>query len=491
MNKLFKKIIPLTILSIMAFSTHAESLLEDWTWNVGASITKNNNGTTTISTYYYDNIPSNIKNFQLFIDSIPNKGFNGSDGWEVFGADYLIENTSLYSSQSDTQWKWKYLGEVSLNNNQEAGNKRAIFIHDNTLLADAIEGDSVDMYVESYDKDWVGEYFTIPLLDIEVTTESTPPDGGNVCTTEYAPVCGIVQVQCVTTPCEPIEQTFPNRCNLDENPLAEYLREGECTETSPPNTTRTAPYNLPKFQSVLNQSKLQWPQSSTEVSYGDFQGFQADHFYLSSEGYLTFETEDSNVKRVELRQGPQEWKTSTSTLKNMVGELKCFHPETIKEYSWMQIHDNSSFDGNNINKPFVRLAWRKLHQGQEDHLWAIIRTSHQADGSATSIDLGKRPDSFFKAEIAVQNNQLVIKIDGVEKITQDVRYWEDSQNYFKAGVYLSGSVNNDVPDGQKKAKVQFKSLSYDSSASELIIDNGNDTINNQHTELPNQATQLE
>jgi hypothetical protein len=177
MKQLPKKIIPLTILSIVAFSAHAESLLEDWTWNVDASITKDNNG-TTINTYYYDNIPNKIKNFQLFIDSIPNKGFNGSGGWEVFGADYLIENTSLYSSQSDTQWKWKYLGEVSLNDNQEVGDKRAIVIHDNTLLADAIEGDSVDLYIEPYDKDWVGEYFTIPLLDVKVTTDNS--DSSNI-----------------------------------------------------------------------------------------------------------------------------------------------------------------------------------------------------------------------------------------------------------------------------------------------------------------------
>jgi hypothetical protein len=32
------------------------------------------------------------------------------------------------------------------------------------------------------------------------------------CTMEYAPVCGSVQVQCVTTPCNPIKQTFSNKC---------------------------------------------------------------------------------------------------------------------------------------------------------------------------------------------------------------------------------------------------------------------------------------
>jgi hypothetical protein len=32
------------------------------------------------------------------------------------------------------------------------------------------------------------------------------------CTMEYAPVCGSVQVQCVTSPCNPIRQTFGNSC---------------------------------------------------------------------------------------------------------------------------------------------------------------------------------------------------------------------------------------------------------------------------------------
>jgi len=48
------------------------------------------------------------------------------------------------------------------------------------------------------------------------------------CTKEYRPVCGKVNVECFTTPCESIEQTFSNRCMLDANPNATYLRDGTC-----------------------------------------------------------------------------------------------------------------------------------------------------------------------------------------------------------------------------------------------------------------------
>ncbi len=32
------------------------------------------------------------------------------------------------------------------------------------------------------------------------------------CTREYAPVCGVVQVQCIKAPCNPVRETFSNSC---------------------------------------------------------------------------------------------------------------------------------------------------------------------------------------------------------------------------------------------------------------------------------------
>jgi hypothetical protein len=45
---------------------------------------------------------------------------------------------------------------------------------------------------------------------------------------EYAPVCASVAIQCVTTPCDPIEQTFGNKCMMEANKLASFLYEWEC-----------------------------------------------------------------------------------------------------------------------------------------------------------------------------------------------------------------------------------------------------------------------
>ncbi len=99
--------------------------------------------------------------------------------------------------------------------------------------------------------------------------------------------------------------------------------------------------------------------------------------------YMTFETETSGTKRVELREGSQEWSTSTSSLQHIVGEVKCFYPSTIQEYSWMQIHDNKNSSVGGINKPLVRLVWRKEKGDKADHLWVVIRDTNQKNGGST------------------------------------------------------------------------------------------------------------
>jgi len=49
-----------------------------------------------------------------------------------------------------------------------------------------------------------------------------------VCTQEYKPVCGTVEVQCITEPCEPVKQTFSNSCFACGNSLTESYTPGEC-----------------------------------------------------------------------------------------------------------------------------------------------------------------------------------------------------------------------------------------------------------------------
>lgn len=61
---------------------------------------------------------------------------------------------------------------------------------------------------------------------------ASPPDRSTVCspesrlvdacTEEYAPVCGLRAVQCVTEPCDPVPETFSNGCFacMDENVIS-------------------------------------------------------------------------------------------------------------------------------------------------------------------------------------------------------------------------------------------------------------------------------
>ena len=49
-----------------------------------------------------------------------------------------------------------------------------------------------------------------------------------MCTMEYAPVCGLVQVQCITTPCNPIPQTFGNGCSACAQGNVASYTIGEC-----------------------------------------------------------------------------------------------------------------------------------------------------------------------------------------------------------------------------------------------------------------------
>jgi len=55
---------------------------------------------------------------------------------------------------------------------------------------------------------------------------------GRSCTTEYVPVCGEVEVQCVQAPCDPVQQTFGNKCEL-EKAGAKFVHEGVCIGDRP------------------------------------------------------------------------------------------------------------------------------------------------------------------------------------------------------------------------------------------------------------------
>ena len=77
----------------------------------------------------------------------------------------------------------------------------------------------------------------VDLLSKDETTfnnasTNCAPEQRNVdaCIEIYQPVCAKVNVQCVTTPCEPVEETFPNSCFACSNSLVESYIVGECAK---------------------------------------------------------------------------------------------------------------------------------------------------------------------------------------------------------------------------------------------------------------------
>jgi len=211
------------------------------------------------------------------------------------------------------------------------------------------------------------------------------------------------------------------------------------------NNTSFPPYDFDKFKPVIDQSKLQIfkddglssDTNNTTVDYGEFDGKKFPEFYVDTQENLS-DTEG------------HYW----------VATLKCLKPKTgISSYTWMQIHGTND----SYNYPLLRLFWVRDREGIYDHIWAIIIiTGSDADRIYDYIDLGARPSDFFSAEVHIKNNILDILINHQLKATRNVTYWQDVQNYFKAGVYIDR-----YGDGGAVSAI-FKELHFYDQSSDVV-----------------------
>lgn len=64
--------------------------------------------------------------------------------------------------------------------------------------------------------------------EAEVTVCTEAMRSQQFCTREYAPVCGLVEVQCVTTPCDPVPETFSNGCTACAQGNVSSYTSGSC-----------------------------------------------------------------------------------------------------------------------------------------------------------------------------------------------------------------------------------------------------------------------
>ena len=222
------------------------------------------------------------------------------------------------------------------------------------------------------------------------------------------------------------------------------------------------PYDYTQFQPVLDQSKLQIRYDDV-VNYGDFADKKFPQFYVDKDENLHFvidKAADSAKVRSELREGPNGWSTADTEGHFWVATLKCLKPKAgITSYTWMQVHGTSD----TYNYPLLRLFWIRDRDGIYDHIWAIIIVSNPDTPKIYEYrDLGARPTYFFNAEVHIKNNIMDILIDHKLKTTINVTYWEDVQNYFKAGVYIDR-----YSDGGAVSAI-FKELHFYDDSSKVV-----------------------
>lgn len=91
-------------------------------------------------------------------------------------------------------------------------------------------------------------FLGLPLVNAgEVQITPLPVyDSPVACTMEYAPVCWLHQIQCFTTPCNPIETTFANRCIFNSTFWNVFLYEWECRVKLQLSETDMKTYNIIK-----------------------------------------------------------------------------------------------------------------------------------------------------------------------------------------------------------------------------------------------------
>jgi hypothetical protein len=115
--------------------------------------------------------------------------------------------------------------------------------------------------------------FALIVLLAGISTVSAATDTV-ACTMEYAPVCGMVQVQCITAPCNPVRTDFSNLCTANAAGATE-ITGGTCimSESTPPvvggdidshGCKASAGYS---WDPMMSQCMRPWEKSDTLVKW--------------------------------------------------------------------------------------------------------------------------------------------------------------------------------------------------------------------------------
>lgn len=240
------------------------------------------------------------------------------------------------------------------------------------------------------------------------------------------------------------------------------------------------PDKYPQYKDILSVSELQISDPKGKAHSkeyfaqdNNFQGIVNANFYVDKKTQaLVFKMPNDHL-RSELRV-QKNFRTDLSDhFYNFSTIVEIINPEEfmknstfkINEVTFMQVHNKGTDNKgtNYIPHPLMRIVWNKDKQGQKGHFWAMVKNSAlickgkegeknkdktlcQAGKAYTAYDLGKAPSAEkTQFDIKVGNKHLVIKVNGEQKVNQNIDYWQKQLSYFKAGVY------NQFSNGESEA----------------------------------------
>ena len=212
-----------------------------------------NDGDTDLILFYNTN--SNINEPGLFKLTV-NPGETSADAQEYFNEKLragVIERIgqpihgfvpSMFTQAFSGIVPEDFDGADALLGEYKIAEKELIFIMDKGgpihSAAEMLSDEGMKTVFENIQKRFNGPVVTTDEVDrlllllgapSDVLVTKCLPEQRNLdaCIEIYQPVCAKVNVQCVTTPCDPVEETFPNSCFACTNSFVESYTEGECS----------------------------------------------------------------------------------------------------------------------------------------------------------------------------------------------------------------------------------------------------------------------
>ena len=175
-------------------------------------------------------------------------------------------------------------------------------------------------------------------------------------------------------------------------------------------------------------------------------GYSSPYFFLGKGREMVFHldaaekgtTTNAHYVRSELRHA-LNWHTNESH--TMSAEVKVASHLDPDKVTVLQIHGIQE-DGSDA-PPLLRVA---LNSGD---LYAMIKPDNEGERTDSVLLKKGVGANWVKVEITVKKSQLVITVDGQQKLSHSLAYWK-YPNYFKAGCYPQAT--------QGTAEVFFRKL---------------------------------